>query len=490
MPKAVIIGSGIAGIATSIRLRQAGYEVSVFESNDSPGGKLRSKQVNGFRFDLGPSLFTLPHLVDELFERSDKDPRDYFNYDKLDASCTYYWEDGTAFKAPSAKDAFVKAASETFGEATKNIDRYLDSSALKLRLTSPLFLERSLHRAKTYLGFDTFKALMRMGRMDIFKTLHRLNEKHFSNPKLVQLFDRYATYNGSSPFKTPGIMSMIPQLELGQGTYFPKGGMVEITNSLVRLAKELGVEFQFEQPVTRIHTSRKEVRGIKTATEKVQADIVVSNMDVYPTFRRLLPGLKAPEFRLKQQRSSAAIIFYWGVAKSFELLDHHNILFSEDYDGEFESIFNKAEVPVDPTIYVNVTCKTAPDDAPSQKENWFVMVNTPANEGQDWETLIPKVKRRILEKMERLLGEPIAPLIEYESVLDPIGIEKQTGSYQGALYGAASNSKFAAFLRQPNFSRHIRGLYFCGGSVHPGGGIPLCLYSAKITSDLIQADHG
>jgi phytoene dehydrogenase-like protein len=208
-------------------------------------------------------------------------------------------------------------------------------------------------------------------------------------------------------------------------------------------------------------------------------------MDIYPTYKRLLKNQKAPEKTLSQERSSSALIFYWGIQKEFPELDLHNIIFSESYEKEFHTIFNEKSIVDDPTVYINITSKENPSDAPIGHENWFVMINAPGNYGQDWDILKQKAKKNIISKLNSVLKIDLEKLITTEHILDPVGIETETSSYRGALYGAASNNKFAAFLRHPNFSRSIKNLYFCGGSVHPGGGIPLCLLSAKIVADLV-----
>jgi phytoene dehydrogenase-like protein len=199
----------------------------------------------------------------------------------------------------------------------------------------------------------------------------------------------------------------------------------------------------------------------------------------------LLPGEPAPERALRQEKSTSALIFYWGIRRQFPELDLHNIFFSEDYRHEFDCLA-AGNISDDPTIYINITSKYTPADAPAGCENWFTMVNVPYNSGQDWDALIVETRRNVLAKLSRILGTPIEPLIACESLLDPRSIESKTSSHLGALYGTSSNNRMAAFLRHPNFSNRIRGLYFCGGSVHPGGGIPLALLSAKIVNDLIK----
>ncbi len=211
-------------------------------------------------------------------------------------------------------------------------------------------------------------------------------------------------------------------------------------------------------------------------------------MDVVPTYRKLLPTLKAPERILKQERSSSALIFYWGIAQSFEQLDLHNIFFSDAYSEEFKAIFEDKTLHEDPTVYVNITSKHTPSDAPDNCENWFVMINAPGNYGQNWDELIALSRERIIAKLSRILNCDLVTLIKVEHILNPKGIEQSTQSYRGALYGAASNSQFSAFLRHPNHRSALSNVYFCGGSSHPGGGIPLCLQSGNIVSELIAND--
>ena len=489
MPEACVVGAGLAGLAASIRLRAKGYDVQVFEANPYPGGKLHAEQYAGYRFDLGPSLFTMPQLVDELFTLMGETPDTHFRYHRKDVTCHYFWEDGTRFEAPAGPEAFSREAARTFGESQKTVLKYLKKSGKKYRLTAPLFLEKSLHKFSTYTSSDTVKALALSGGLGIFSNLNAVNERQFKNPKLVQLFNRYATYNGSDPYKTPGIMSMIPHLEMELGTYYPEGGMHRISQSLYELALRHGVQFHFDTPVKSLRPKGKKIVGLETIHGYQEADLFVSNMDVVPAYRQLLPQVKAPERTLKQERSSSALIFYWGIAAEFPELELHNIFFSRDYREEFRRIFDTRDLADDLTVYVNITSKETPSDAPEGSENWFVMVNAPGDYGQDWKALRQKARKIIVEKLSRILQKDLEALIRVEEVLDPPGIWKRTSSYRGALYGAASNNKMAAFLRHPNHHSSFRNLYFTGGSVHPGGGIPLCLLSAKIATDPISEVH-
>ncbi len=485
MQKAGVVGAGIGGIATAIRLAVKGYQVTVFEANAYPGGKLSSWEAAGYRFDAGPSLFTMPQFVDELFTLAGKSSQAYFEYQKMPEVCRYFWEDGTRFVVPANTEEFAQKAEETLGEPAENIRGYLKDSAFKYEVLSGLFLEDSLHKVSTWTSRKAFRGYKHLAKMGVFGTMHKANQKAFKQPKTVQLFNRYATYNGSNPYETPATMTIIPHLEYNVGAFFPKNGMYGITQSLVKLAEDLGVQFRYQERVTEICVEAGKATGIRTATDMYPMDVVVSNMDVTPTYRLLLPNQKQPEKILNQAKSGSGLIFYWGIKREFKELGLHNIFFSDNYEEEFRHQFELKTIYQDPTIYLNITSKCKPDDAPPQSENWFILLNAPANEGQDWDTLIAKTREAILGKFQRILGIDIAPLIETEDILDPRTIESRTSSAQGALYGNSSNNRFAAFLRHANFSSRIKNLYFVGGSVHPGGGIPLALSSAKIAASFV-----
>ena len=486
MKKVIIIGSGIGGIATALRLRSMNYDVTVFENNNYPGGKLASFDLGPYRFDAGPSLLTMPHFIDELFDLFNENPRDYFNYKKKDISCRYFWDDGTKLNAYSEKSKFINEINKVLGVKESTISTYLLNAKRKYDLTKSMFLEQSLHKLKTYLSKDLLIGLCNVFSFQINKTLNQVNELELKEPHLVQLFNRFATYNGSSPYKTPGMMTLVQHLEQEYGTYVSDKGMNNITKSLYDLALRQGIDFKFNSFVSQILVSGKRAIGVSVGEESYSSDIVVSNMDIVPTYRNLLKNHYQPEKTLSQERSSSALIFYWGINKEFKNLDLHNIFFSNDYKKEFQSIFEKKSIFSDPTVYINITSKDVKGDAPDNCENWFVMINSPNDSGQDWDNMIDEVKSNILKKINRLLNIDLEDYIEYEKVYTPKTIESNTQSYMGSLYGSSSNNLMSAFLRHPNFSNKILNLYFCGGSVHPGGGIPLCLLSAKIVSQLIK----
>ena len=487
--KAYIIGSGIAGIATAIRLAVKNFNVTVFEKNSYPGGKINVLKKDGYTFDTGPSLFVQPENIEELFKLAGENIQDYFKYEPLDIACKYFYEDGTIINAYTAKEKFAEELFEKTGEPKQNTISYLNESGEIYKHIGNIFLNNSLHKRSTLRRTKIAGALLHTKRSYLFSTFHKANTKKFSKPHTIQLFNRYATYSGSNPYKAPAMLKVIPHIEFNEGVFYPEGGMVAIINALYKLAEKKGVEFNFNIEVERIIEFENEAKGVVVNNENLFGDVIISNTDVYFTYLKMLKDERAAKRILKHERSSSAIIFYWGINKEFPQLELHNIFFTKDYKKEFDSIFRLKNINNDPTIYINITSKREPGvHAPAEKENWFVMINVASDVRMSEESFIKACRQNVLAKLGRILNENVENLIETEDVLHPKMIEELTSSYLGALYGTSSNSKRAAFFRHPNFSKDIRHLYFTGGSVHPGGGIPLCLKSAKITTDIIAED--
>jgi len=477
--KTIVIGAGVAGLATALRLAKEGCEVQVFESNNFYGGKINSKWLGPYRFDRGPSVFTGPTYIKELYDLVGADFKD-FELVELDHSFHYFFNDNQRIVLPTEKEAMIEELSSKLNENPDTIRKHLIKNGKNYEAIAPLFIEQSLHLWSKVIGKPLFKALSRIFKYKLFSTMHQVNQRTFKNPRTAQIFNRFATYNGSDPYQAPAMLNMIAHLEMNQPLYLPKNGMIQITKSIYDLAVAEGVQFHFEEKVDRILHEGNHLTGVETEKGTYTADAIFSNMDVSFTYEKLLPNVNHPTKILAQERSSSAIVFYWGITKSFPELDLHNIFFADNYAEEFDYIFNKKELYHDPTIYVNITSKYVIDDAPDGHENWFVMINAPTLNNQNWDEIVPRLKEIHLKKLGRILGEDIEPLIATEEIMDPPTIERRYSGKGGAIYGNASNNRFAAFYRHANFSKEIDNLYFVGVSVHPGGGIPLALNSAKI----------
>ncbi len=480
---AIVIGAGIAGIASAVRLARKGYQVTVFEKNSYPGGKISELHDGGFRFDTGPSLFTLPDLVDELFTLCGKDPRDYFSYSGLDNSCRYFWHDGTVVDAYTDRDRFAAELNAKCGEPVSHTIGFLEKCRELYELTANVFIFSPFSSFDNFMTEDSKRVAKNFRKLDAFSTMHGVIRKHFTDERVRQLFGRYATYNGSNPYKAPGTLNVIPHLEHNTGAWFPDKGMYSIVTALMKLAEEEGVEFNFDNYVRLVLADGKRIAGVTAGEYYYKADVVVSDSDIVPLYRKLLKE-RVPLWYSAGDRSTSALIFYWGIEGVFPQFDLHNIFFSGDYPAEFRAL-SKGTISDDPTVYLFISSKKVDSDAPQGCENWFVMINVPENRGQDWDGMISRARENIIGRLKRETGRDIGSLIKTERILDPRLIEERTVSYRGSLYGSSSNSKLSAFRRHPNHRNRYANLFFTGGSVHPGGGIPLCLASAKIVAGII-----
>lgn len=484
--KVVIIGAGVGGLSTAIHLAIKGFDVTIFEQNDFVGGKANKIFKNGYSFDTGPTLLTMPFVLENLFQVAGKKLEDYLKIRKKEIICRYFFDDGSVFNEYSDRERFLNEFERFTSEPAENLNRYLDYSKKIYDLTAELFLFNSFLDLKNFFNLKSFRTLLNIHRIDPFRTVHQANSYFFKSKKIVQLFDRYATYNGSNPYKAPATLNIIPFVELEFGGYYVEGGIGKIPEKLSEIANELGVKIFTSTEVDRILVKNKKVTGVQVGNEKFESDYVVSNADFYFTYKNLIqnPDAKEAKRYIRQELSTSAIIFFVGVKTTYEQLEMDNILFSDDYEKEFSQLFLEKKVSEDPTIHIHISSKKNSGDAPQGCENLYVMINAPSKE--NYEFNIGEVQEKVFEKVRRVTGINLSDKIEFVSAKTPFDIERLTSSYRGSLYGPSSNSRISAFLRQRNKSKEYEGLYFVGGTVHPGGGIPLVILSGKITAELIH----
>jgi phytoene desaturase len=487
--KCCVIGAGLGGLSAAIEIALQGIDVDLFEQNESAGGKAGSISLNGFRFDTGPSLLTMPFVLESIFNDARKDIKKYLTIRPLEKHCIYFFPDGISVTAYSDIDKFSDEISKSTKDGKGRLVSYLNYCRTIYNLTADIFLFNDFHDFNTFKKYASLKTLVNIRKIDSLRSMHKANASFFQDVKTIQLFDRYATYNGSNPYKAPATLNIIPHVEYNMGSFIAMQGIYSVTEALCKLAMEVGVKIHTKQHVESILHKDGKIKGISLSAEKLSYDLVVSNVDASVTYNKLLNDTTSKNAKRynRLEPSSSALVFYWGMNYKSNL-GVHNIIFSSDYKKEFNEIFSGNICPEDPTIYIYISSKFRNDDAPSGMENWFVMINAPYDKNQDWSVETDKSMERIIKKIGKTLGSDIKSKIRCESILTPPEIERRTSSSRGSLYGISSNSRSAAFLRQSNRSKQHRGLYFCGGSVHPGGGIPLVLLSGKLTAAAIAKD--
>ncbi len=483
--KIAVIGGGIAGLSGAIGLAARGYNVSIYEKSKSLGGKMNRIIQDGFTFDTGPSLLTMPDIFNAFFNALNIPSQ--LDFIPIDPICRYNFADNSQMDAFSDLDQMQSAIESISSEDVNGFRRFMTYSKTIHDLTADVFMYTPFQELQKILKWKFVPTLLQIWKIDPFSTVHRSVCRFYKDPRLIQLFDRYPTYNGSSPYLAPATLNIIPYVEHGFGGFYLKGGLYTLVERLHDILKEMGVAIHLNTNVNKILHDGSSVKGIQIGNEKADADIVLCNADIVTTHQHMIDDFETYSRRLsKLEPSLSGIVFFWGVEGNYSQLQQHNIFFSSDYPKEFNQIFVDKVIPQDPTIYIAITQKRDQTHAPDGCENWFVLVNAPyLADGQDWDHFIKTTRQNIFNRL-KTSGLDIENKIRFESVMTPVDFEKQFGSNRGSIYGIASNNMMSAFLRPPNRSRKLKGLYFAGGSSHPGGGVPLTFLSGKIAADLIS----
>jgi phytoene desaturase len=489
-PRVAIVGAGLGGLSASIYLASRGVEVTLFEKNEAPGGKAGERWLGPYRFDTGPSLVTMRFVLEEVFRASGSALEREIELVPLDPLCRYHFDDGSVLDA-SADAALMAEAIGAFSRADgKRYTDFLRYAGKIYELTSELFLFNSITDPKALFTLSSLKTLMRIWQIDPFRTVDASVRRFFTDPRIIQLFDRYATYNGSDPYRAPATLNIIPYVEYALGGFYVRGGISALVDALTRRARSLGVRLETGVDVREIVVEGGRASAVASERGTVSGfDAVVSNADAVHTLTQMMRGSSRRTLGRTPEPSSSGVVFLWAVGREHPSLAHHNIFFSRDYRKEFHEIFGEGIVPNDPTVYVSITSKTDPGHAPRGAENWFVLVNVPSSEEGLTDHDLARLRERVLARLRRAGVDPSVSLTA-EEVIRPQDFRDRFHAYRGSIYGWSSNSRSAAFLRPANRVRSVRGLYLCGGAAHPGGGIPLVLLSGRIAARLCLRDLG
>ncbi len=484
----VVIGAGIGGLSAAIRLAAAGRRVVMLEQNAAVGGKMSEIVQDGFRWDTGPSVITMRHVFEELFAAAGRRLDDYLTLLPVDPLTRYFFPDGTRLDA--TRD-LARMAEQIAAIDERDVEGYLsflEYAARLHRITGPVFIYNRPPTLRSFLGV----APADMVRVDPWLTMEQAIRRRVRSPQMRQLLGRFATYVGASPYQAPATLSVIAHVELTGGVWYPAGGIYQIAAAMERLARELGVEIRTRTPVAEICVEHGRATAVVTADgERIDAAAVIANVDVTTVYDRLLPPTIGATRRTDLRRletSCSGFVLLLGIEGVHPQLAHHNIFFTQDYRAEFDDIFGRGIPPDAPTVYVAITSKSDPSHAPPGHENWFVLVNAPALGPRfDWAQQSDAYRGRVLDMLAGF-GLDVRDLIRSQVILTPQEIQRLTGAWRGALYGISSNQALNAFRRPHNRCADVRGLYFAGGTTHPGGGVPMVTLSGKVTAELVLTD--
>lgn len=477
---AAVVGGGVGGLVAAIRLAVAGRRVILFERNSELGGKLSVRQRDGFTFDTGPSLLTLPSLLDEVFHLAGTSLEAELGLIRLDPSFRYFWPDASTvtfrdqpIATAEALDAFSPGSGAqylTYLRRAREIWQTSQRTFFAGEMGSPISLVRRMRSVRDF------------GRIDAHRSLTARAENSFDDARLRQWLGRYATYSGSDPSQAPATLGCIAAVEADFGAWYVRGGLGALRDALVRVVRTCGVEVRTECEVTQILSTRRQVTGVRAGEVDFSADVVIANADAEHLYRDLFPHARRLRRVEGTPRSTSGVAVLVGVEGSTPLIAHHNVWFSRDYAREFCDIA-EGRVPREPTIYGCVSSVSDPTQAPEGCENWFLLINVPS----DGRESAPELGEWLLERLASV-GPDLRRRARFMEVIGPRDIEQRFRSPGGAIYGTASNGRGAAF-RRPSVRGPRNGLFLVGGSTHPGGGLPLVTMSARIATDLILRKH-
>ena len=493
-----IIGGGLAGLSAACVLAARGRKVILFERNDWLGGKAAQLSEDGFRFDMGPTIVTIPSVLRRIFTEAGARLEDYLELVRLDPQWRCFFDDGSTLdlaQNPAAMERTLNA----FAPGTDSGARYRDFIDYSARLDG-ISQRHFFYKPIGGIG-DMFEwkasfdpkmlgdvLAMRMGR-SVASTVRAFTP----DPRVAQMIDHFTQYVGSSPDASPAVLCGIAHMQTNEGVWYPMGGTRAVPLALEKLARELGVEFRTGVKIEKILSRGGEVTGVRTdAGEEIALSGVVSNCDSVRTHRELLDGKPAAAFarRRKYEPACSGVVLYLGLSKRYEHLAHHDFVFSRDPHEEFDFIYKKGEPAPDPTCYLAATTCTEPCTAPAGGEALYVLVHAPyLRPHHDWKTMLPAYRRVILEKLKRTGRMPdLEERIVFERALTPQDIHDRYHVLDGAIYGLASHGKFLGAFKPGNRSPDLRGLYLAGGAAHPGPGMPMVLMSGWIAADALDRD--
>ena len=492
-----VVGGGLGGLAAACTLAARGYSVTLFEKNDWLGGKAAVLERDGFRFDMGPTILTVPSVLKRICTEAGKRLEDALELIRLDPQWRCFFEDGSTLDLCADEETMANSIGRYTNDSREGdgYRRFLKFSERLHDISERFFFWKSVESLRdTFDVKGTFQisVLKDVLQMKPGRTVHEAIRRDVRDPRVAQMLDHFTQYVGSSPEASPAVLCGIAHMQTSEGVWYPKGGTGAVPRALVKLAEELGVELRPGCGVRRILLDGERANGVELESgDRCEFGAVVSNMDAIRTQRELLDTLPQKGRDKTPEPACSGVVLYLGLRQAYDHLLHHNFVFSKDAELEFEEIYKRGEPASDPTCYVCAPARSEPEVAPDGGEALYVLVHTPyLRPHHDWNAMLPEYRRVILEKLARTAGmEDIEERLVCEEHLTPQGIHDRYRVLQGAIYGLASHGRFLGAFKPGNRHRRVRGLYLAGGAAHPGPGMPMVLMSGWIAADCLDQDQ-
>ena len=492
-PTAIVIGAGIGGIATAARLAKNGYEVTVLEKNDTPGGRCNQIIRDGHRFDIGPTLFLMPEVWEETFASLGEKLSDYLDLRRIDPTYKVRFDDGLQLELTSDIGKMQEQLEKVEKTAFTGFLSYIAEGSKHYKISLEKFVGRNFYNIFEYFSLANLPLIFRLKALDKH---YRNTGRYFKDERLKAAFTFQNMYLGLSPYDAPATYSLLQYTELAEGVWYPMGGMYAGIQALVKVAEKLGVKFIYDAPVKKIHVGKSKVESVETADgRRLTADIFVGNADLPYIYDQLLPDrVEAKKLIEDKLYTCSTIMFYWGVDKEYPQIAHHNVFLGGDYRASFEKIFNDHTLPEIPSFYVHAPKRTDSAAAPKGQDTLYVLMpvgHLDARTEQDWDALVARARKTVLERLGKEMGATdLESHLKFEIVYQPKTWKERFNLVNGSAFGLSHNFWQVGYLRPHNRHKTFKNMYFAGASTHPGTGLPIVLLSARLTTERILKESG
>ncbi len=485
MAKIIVIGSGFAGLSAAACLAKQGHEVTVLEKNASLGGRARMFEVDGFKFDMGPSWYWMPDVFESYYQLFGKTTADFYDLKRLDPSYNVVWHDETHWHIPSGEDAVAALFESHEKGAGKQLKKFLSQAKYKYDVG---IKELVYKPGQSLTEFLDIRLLLGLFKMDVLSNMASHIRKFFRNEKLIELTEFPVLFLGATPQNTPALYSLMNYADMSLGTWYPMGGMHEIVKAMVNIAEAEGVKFITNEEVVSFEYNKKNISKVKTKNNIYEADIIVAAADYHHVEQKLIDSQYQQynqDYWEKRDLAPSSIIFYLGIDKKLKKLLHHNLFFDADFTLHADEIYTNPAWPTNPLFYVCCPSKTDDTVAPEGKENIFILIPTAPGLIDD-DAVLEKYYTMVMERLETYCGEEIRTHVIYKKPFAARDFVSDYHSFKGNAYGLANTLKQTAILKPSMKSNKLENLYYTGQLTVPGPGVPPSIISGQVIAQLIE----
>jgi phytoene desaturase len=484
----IIVGSGFAGLSAASFMAKAGWRVTVIEKNNMPGGRARQLKENGFTFDMGPSWYWMPEVMERYFQQFGKKVFDYYSLHRLHPSYRVYWADGFT-DVPADLSAFKKMAEELEPGAAKQLEKYLQEAAFKYGLGIGKLVHKPGRSVAEFFDQDIFNGLL---RLDVFTSIKKHIQKYFKHPKLQQLMEFPVLFLGALPENTPALYSLMNYADIKGGTWYPQGGMYAVVNAMFQLALELGVEFRFNESAEKIVVKNREAKKLVTDKNEYRADVIISGADYHFTEEKLLPeNYRSYSTAWWQKRVMApgCLLYFVGLNKKLVDVVHHSLFFDVPFSRHANEIYREKQWPAEPLFYASIPSLTDASVAPPGCESMVLLIPVAAGLKGDDDVLREKYFQHIITRMEKHTGQNIRDAVIYKKTYSVSDFERDYNSFRGNAYGLANTLMQTAIFKPRCKSKKVMNLFYTGQLTVPGPGVPPCIISGEVVAKEVLKEY-